>query len=82
MAASPQWKVFNELGEYVAACKYFEDAAAVVGMCDKGATIRLGHAKKYTLWIEGIDGLAGDSYDHCTEVCLNRIDAMRKVRGY
>lgn len=61
--AAPYWKVFNPRGEYVAACKLPEDAAAIIAAYGPGATLRAGHAKKETVWTEGVDGVAGESYD-------------------
>jgi len=63
MGASPQFKVFTVDGTYVAAIKHLEDAAAFVSIQGEGATVRNGHAKKHTLWTEGVDGNAGESYD-------------------
>lgn len=65
MARAPQYKVYDMEGEYQAACKDAELAAAVVALLGDGATIRLGHAKGATVWTEGDagDGHAGESYD-------------------
>ena len=68
MAGSPQYKVYSPSGEYVAACKEIEHAAAIIGAFyaypeEPGATIRYGHSKKWTLFTQGIDGDAGESYD-------------------
>ena len=63
MAGSPRFKVYTADGEYVASCKHIELAASGVSLLGKGATIRDGHAAKYTVWREGVDGWAGDSYD-------------------
>ena len=68
MAGAPHWKVYNAVNEYVAACKFVEDAAAVVSLYSDGATIRNGHAKRDTVWTEGADGAAGESYDHVRQV--------------
>jgi len=78
MASAPQWKIFNPAGEYVAATKFAEDAAAVVGLYGDGAQIRLGHAKRYTVWTDGVDGSAGDSYDACAEVLIRRKEELRR----
>lgn len=63
MASSPTWKVYSVDGEYVASCKYVEDAAALLSACyGIGATIRYGHSKK--VWIEGTERQpASESYD-------------------
>lgn len=62
MAASPRWKVYTVTGEYVAACHYAEDAAAIVACRGDGTTIRDGHRK--IVWREGAEcDTAGNSYD-------------------
>ncbi len=73
MASAPRFKVFNPQGKYVAACKFAEDAAAVVAVYGKGASIRWLHAKKDLLWTDGVDGSAGDSLDACAELCHKRL---------
>lgn len=81
MGASPGWKVFTARGEYEAACKSAETAAAVVSMLGEGATIRAGHAKRLTVWTEGADadGIAADSYDETAEVCCARAEEMGRL---
>lgn len=72
MAASPRWKVYDG-DEYVAACKYLEDAAALVAFRGDGATIRDGHSARHTVWCEGAeDQPANESYDHVRDTCLKR----------
>lgn len=77
MAASPMWKVFNSAGEYVASCKYAEDAAAIVGAYG-GGEIRVGHSKRQTVWREGYEeaGTATDSYDIVAKTCHERLEQM------
>jgi len=69
MGATPNIKVYTPTGEYVAAFKYYEDAAALVALRGAGTTIRSGHAASWTLWTEGTDGNAADSYDAVAERC-------------
>lgn len=77
MAASPKYKVFNTMREYVASCKYAEDAATVVGSYGEGATIKVGGR---IIWREGHEAfLAGDSVDHATSVIHGR-ERDRAVR--
>jgi hypothetical protein len=72
MAGSPQWKVYNDSGEYVAACKHAEDAAALVANYGSGAKIKHGHS--LVVWHEGHEAeSAGESYDACRIVMLNRL---------
>ena len=71
MASSPKWKIYNSLGEYIAACKEIEAAAALVALYGNGATIRPYH--KQPLWVEGKDGCAGDSYDLVRDTIYARL---------
>ena len=95
MASSPRYKVYvlrtvagdgsGAVEEYVASCKYAEDAAALVAVLGEGATIRFGHGP--VLWAEGReDQSAGESYDHVREVCDARehryqVEAYDKAHG-
>lgn len=68
MAASPQWKVYRGK-EYVAACKYAEDAAAMVSLA--GGTVKHGHG--LLVWTEGSEEFsAGDSYDRAAQIMERR----------
>ena len=58
MAQAPKYKVYRD-GKYVAACKYAEDAAAVLA-CG-GGEIRLNHRK--VLFSDPTGEIAGNSYD-------------------
>jgi hypothetical protein len=72
MAAAPKFKVYSSEGEYVAACKYVEEAAAIVAMRGEGWTIRAGH--RYIVWHEGHEAdEAGNSYDFVAETVWGRI---------
>lgn len=69
MAASPRFKVYRG-GEYVAACKYAEDAALLATTDD--AEIRLGHSR--VIWREGAEEIsASDSFDRAAEIMHARI---------
>lgn len=71
MAASPRWKVYSADIEYRAACKYVEDAAALVAMLGDGATIRAGHRR--IVWTEGQEAQpAAESYDFVYSVVHKR----------
>ena len=79
MASSPEFKVYSPQGEYVASCKFAEDAAAVVALHGTGAKIK--HYHKQVLWHEGAeDQEAGESFDHVALACWARIDLARKER--
>ena len=73
MAAAPQFKIFDSQGEYMGACKEVEGASALVSFYGEGATIRNGHPKKTTVWTEGADGCASESYDITGEVIVRRL---------
>lgn len=74
MAGAPRFKVYSADGEYLAATKRPEEAAAVVAMLGVGATIRSGHAKKDIVWHEGRECQgAGDSFDHVAVVVYERL---------
>ena len=71
MAATPPWKVYTAEGEYIAACKYPSDAAAVVGLSNSG-TVR--HQHKRIVWREGQEVvMASESYDEAAEIMLSRL---------
>lgn len=76
------WKVFSPSGEYVASCHYAEDAAAVVAGYGSGAKIRWGHLARDTVWTDGKDGSAADSYDDCAVVCNFNLEEIRRERGW
>lgn len=83
MAGSPKWKVFNPQGKYVASCLHIEDAAAIISAYGEGATLRWGHRKCDTFWIEGEEcAEAGDSYDRVARIVGKRFDAWREQCGW
>jgi len=63
MAAAPQIKIFDATGKYQASAHDYAAAACLMGLYGDGATIRLGHSKKETVWTQGIDGDATENYD-------------------
>ena len=72
MAASPQFKVYDSIGEYQASTKRPEEAGAVVSLLGNGATIRHGHNK--IVWHEGQESQpAWESFDFLAETVYNRI---------
>lgn len=81
MAASPRWKVYRG-SEYLAACKHVEEAAVLVAFLGDGATIRLDHAARFTVWTEGKeDQSAGESYDHVVSTVERRIAEWNSKRA-
>ncbi len=80
MARSPQFKVYDKDGEYLASCHHLEHAAMIVaGIGADGTTIRNGHSKKMILWTEGSEDFpASESYDGVAVTADNRM-YFRKV---
>lgn len=62
--------VYNSEGEFIAATKYAEEAAHLVSFEGIGAVVKNRPGR--ILWTEGIDGEAGESYDHAAEVMQER----------
>lgn len=79
MASAPQWKVYDSTGNYQAACKEIEAAAALMGFYGNGASIRHGHDRSDVVWTEGEDErYASESYDRVAVVAQVRL--ARKLR--
>ena len=75
MAASPKWKVYTSAGEYIGSVKHpMYGAMLLAGMGDRGATLRQGHGVSATVWTDGIDGEAAESFDAVVHTVLERTD--------
>lgn len=74
--ATPELKIYNADGEYTAACRHAEDAAAIVSLFGRNAKVKWHHVR--TIWTEGVDGVAADSYDLAAARMHERIDAIHK----
>ncbi len=71
MAAAPRFKVYDSHGEYQAACKEIEAAAALMSVYGDGSTIRVDH--RLIVWREGYESQpAGESYDFVAETVYQR----------
>ena len=71
MAASPPFKVYRA-GEYVASCKYAEDAAAIAGMGGERVLVKYHH--KQVLYDHDADGqVASNSWDEAGELIRARL---------
>jgi hypothetical protein len=75
MSGTPIYKIYNphrtgssKKGEYVAACKYPDDAAALASAIE--GDIYYDH--KHLLWQTSVDGDAGFSYDQSVIKMQNR----------
>lgn len=73
MAAAPGLKVYGADGVYQGAVKDAVLAAVLVDFLGDGASVRLGHSKRSTLYVQGTDGKAGDSWDAAVETMLARM---------
>lgn len=72
MAAAPKYKIYTPAHGYIAACKFAEDAAALVAIQGDGAEIRdIDH--RTVLFKQGTDGDAGESYDAVAEIVRERL---------
>lgn len=80
MAASPRFKVYNSVGEYEAACKSPEAAAAIIaGIGYDGWTIRDGHSFKHVVWTEGAEELpASESFDTVAATIYGRLVSISR----
>lgn len=73
MAKSPEFKLYNDGGEYVGSCRDTHYAAQFVAAMGPGASVRWGHAKARTLWTEGTEPIsAWESYDQAAEMMETR----------
>lgn len=80
MAASPRLKIYNPEGEYVASCKYAEDAAALIAFLGDGAMIKASHRAE--VWVEGKESQpASDSYAFVADTVHAREREFSVSRG-
>lgn len=79
MAISPLFKVYNAHRVYIASCRHVEDAAALIALYGRDATIRWGHS--FVVWHEGAEArAAGESYDNVQAVVYSRIKARHEKK--
>jgi hypothetical protein len=79
---SPPWKVFSLCGEYMASCRRPEDAAAIAARLGPGASVRHGHARNNTVWLEGSEGQhAAKSYGDAGKVMRKRWNDLSSRRS-
>lgn len=76
--ARTDWKVYKPDGEYTAATKDPEEAAALIEFLGEGAQIKYQH---HTLaWTEGKEiQPAGASYDYVAKLCEFRVNESRRM---
>lgn len=76
MAGSPQFKVYDPSGAYIAACKQPQDAAALASINGAGSKVKLGHSS--VLWHEGAEEIpASESYDRAGAIIRARATEVR-----
>lgn len=75
MAASPDWKVYRDK-EYVASCKYPEDAAAIVAAMS--GSVRYTHAREVFAQTDENQALAADSYDEAADIMRANRDRVQR----
>lgn len=80
----PQLKVFSADGEYIAGCKYAEDAIALAQLRGIGASVRYRHSKKNIVWlVSEDDDLTGDGWDISDpELLWERVGQLGKGYTY
>jgi hypothetical protein len=77
MAASPPLKIHNPSGEYVASCKYYEDAAMLVGNYGVGAKVKHSIG---VIWHEGSEEIsAAESWDSAGTIMRDRVYAKQRA---
>jgi hypothetical protein len=76
MARTPRFKVYDPDNTYIASVFHPEDAAMIIAGNggQEGWTIRLGHSRRFTVWTEGVDGIAGQSYDFVADTVWPRVE--------
>ena len=71
MAAAPPIKFYDDKGTYQGSTHDYPIAALAVSFYGDGATVRLGHAKRDIVFVQGRDGDAGDCFDLVGEAIGN-----------
>lgn len=77
MPSSPQYKIYQG-SKYLGSLKRPSDAAVLLSVLGPGSSVRLGHAKRYTLFAvteENFETVCG-SYDRLTEYICSRADEL------
>lgn len=77
---APQWKIFDAQGLYMGSLHDPTDAAAVIANYADGSQVRFGRDIEDTVWTEGVDGQAGDSFDGTVDLMFFRLDEIRAKR--
>lgn len=75
---APQWKIFDQTGLYMGSLHDPTDAAFVIANYSTGAQVRFG--RKDVVWTEGVDGMAGESFDVAVALMFCRLEDIRLRR--
>lgn len=67
----PTLKIYDDADRYVASCKFFQHAAAIVAVIGDGATVRWHH--KHNIYTQGKDGDATTCYEVAAETMRGRV---------
>ncbi len=77
---APQWKIFDQTGLYMGSLHDPTDAAFVIANYSTGAQVRFGRSPKDAVWTEGVDGMAGESFDVAVALMFCRLEDIRLRR--
>lgn len=77
MSGTPEWKVYRD-GKYVAACKFVEDAAAIVAL--SGGEIRNGHTAEFRCYVDPDGTRAAESLDAAASETLEKLELIKAQR--
>lgn len=80
LGGSPKWKLYNAEGEYIAACRYVEDALMLMAFNGDDSTIKFDH--RTLVWTEGKEEIrASESIDRAVAIVDERMGAhARQVK--
>ena len=77
---TPQWKIFDQTGLFMGSLHDPTDAAFVIANYSTGAQVRFGRDRQDTVWTEGVDGEAGESFDVAVALMFCRLEDIRLRR--
>lgn len=67
------FRIYDSLGALRARAATLGDAALIAGALGDRSKVTVGPGQGRTLWIEGVDGQAGESYDAAAAVMADRV---------
>ena len=78
--SAPRWKCYFQ-SEYVAACKYPEDAAILMAAWGKGCEVRFGINHKLVLWREGLEDFSAAETGRAADIMRERLNVLLQNKG-